>query len=183
MRIKQFIFIFLTSILVLSNYAFQVRQPQGQEYNLKAAFLYRFLDYVEWNNNSSWNNTTEDPLRIAILGESGLYGPLMEISRDKKAGTRTIRVRQINSVSEIGSSQVIFVSRNYKYGIDAVLNRMLDKPALIISEQKGDVEKGSHINFLIADNKLKFEVNLKTAARSGIKIGSQLLQHATLIKK
>lgn len=182
MRLKKFIFLFLTSFLVLSNYAFQVSQPQGQEYNLKAAFLYRFLDYVEWNN-STWNTNIDDPLRIAILGESGLYAPLMEISRDKRAGTRTIRVRQINSVTEIGASQVVFVSRNYKYGIDAVLNRMAERPALIISEQKGDVEKGSHINFLIADNKLKFEVNLKTAARSGIKIGSQLLQHATVVKK
>ncbi len=183
MRFKRSILLFLTSILVLSNYAFQVSQPQGQEYNLKAAFLYRFLDYVEWTNNSQWNSNGEDPLRIAILGESSLYGPLMEISRDKRAGTRTIRVRQINSVTEIGTSQVVFVSRNYKFGIDAVLNRMIDRPALIVSEQKGDVEKGSHINFLISDNKLKFEVNLRTAARSGIKIGSQLLQHAAVIKR
>lgn len=183
MRLKKIIFLFLTSTLVLSNYAFQVSQPQGQEYNLKAAFLYRFLDYVEWNSMSSVNSNAEDPLRIAILGESGLYAPLMEISRDKRAGPRTIRVRQISSVTEIGTSQVVFVSRNYKYGIDAVLNRMADKPALIISEQKGDVDKGSHINFLISDNKLKFEVNLKSASRSGIKIGSQLLQHATVIKR
>ncbi len=183
MRLRKFIFLFLTSILVMSNYAFQVSQPQGQEYNLKAAFLYRFLDYVEWTNNSSWNNNSEDPLRIAILGDSALYGPLSEISRDKRAGTRAIRIRQISSVTEIGTSQVVFVSRNYKYGIDAVLSRMIDRPALIVSEQKGDVEKGSHINFLISDNKLKFEVNLKTASRSGIKIGSQLLQHAAVIKK
>ena len=177
MTFKKFILLLLTSILMLSNYAFQVSQPQGQEYNLKAAFLYRFLDYIEWNNNS------EDPLNIAILGESGIYAPLIEISKDRRAGSRSIRVRQITSVTEIGASQVVFVSRNYKFGIDAVINRLSDRPALIISEQKGDVEKGSHINFLISDNKLKFEINLRTASRSGIRIGSQLLQHAAVIKR
>lgn len=163
--------------MVLSNFAFQSSQPQGQEYNLKAAFLYRFLDYIEWHNS------TQEPFTIVILGESNIYSPLLEISRTKNTGRRAIRVRQISSVTEIGASQVVFVSRNYKYGIDAVINRLYDKPSLIISEQKDDVEKGSHINFLISDNKLKFEINLKTASRSGIKIGSQLLQHATVIKR
>jgi hypothetical protein len=187
MKFKKFILLLLTSILVLSsfasdsyrsdNYRIQVSQPQGQEYNLKAAFLYRFLDYIEWNNSS------EEPLNIAILGESAMYAPLLEISKNRRSGNRLIRVRQITSVTEMGTSQVVFVSRNYKFGIDAVINRLNDRPALIISEQKGDVEKGSHINFLISDNKLKFEVNLRTASRSGIKIGSQLLQHAAVIKR
>lgn len=177
MKFKKFILLFLTSILMLSNYAFQVSQPQDQEYNLKAAFLYRFLDYVEWNN------TSEEPLTIAILGESGMYAPLLEISKVRRTGARQMRVRQIISVSEIGGSQVVFVSRNYKFGIEPVISRTTDRPTLIVSEQKGDAEKGSHINFLISENKLKFEVNLRTASRSGIKIGSQLLQHATLIKR
>lgn len=182
MRFKKFIFILLSSILVLSNYGFESYrvpyiQPQGQEYNLKAAFLYRFLDYVQWNNNNT------QTLNIAILGESGMYAPLLEISKAKNTGNRSIRVRQIKSVTEIGTSEVVFVSRNYKFGMEAVQPRMNEKPALIVSEQKGDMEKGSHINFLIAENKLKFEVNLKTASQSGIKIGSKLLQHASVIKR
>lgn len=183
MTFRRFIFLFLTSMLVLSNYAFQIRQPTGEEYNLKAAFLYRFLDYVEWSHNTQGNNNIAGPMKVAILGKSEMYAPLMEISRDKRTGPRTLNIRQISSVTEIGASDVVFVSRNYKFGIDAVTSRLRNSPALIISERKGDVDKGSHINFLISDNKLKFEVNLKAAASSGIKIRSQLLQHATVIKR
>lgn len=175
---RRFIFYFLAPLLVWSGYAFQGNQPREQEYNLKAAFLYRFLDYVDLNGGNNM-----EPLHVAILGESEIYEPLTEISRTKKAGTRVITVRQVNSVTEIGNSQIIFVSRNYKFPIDVVTNRLSDRPALIVSEQKGELEKGSHINFIVAENKLKFEVNLGTASRAGIRIGSQLLQHALVIKR
>lgn len=179
MRVKQCILFILPSILVLSIYSFRVSRPQEKEYDLKAAFLFRFLEYVEWNNAAG----SAEPINIAILGESGLYGALLDLSKSKQTGSRPLKVRQINSVTEIGASQVLFVSRSYRFGIDPVLARTSDKPILIISEQKGDADKGAHINFLISDNKLKFEVNLRSASRSGIKIGSQLLQHATEIKR
>ncbi|MHB1179348.1 MAG: YfiR family protein [Daejeonella sp.] len=175
MKLKKFIFFFLTSILVTSNYSFRISQPRG-EYNLKAAFLYRFLDYIEWDNKY------EEPVNIAVLGESDIYRPLLDISRDRRA-SKVINVRLFNSVNEIGNSQVVFISRHYKYPIEAAIAKLDQRPALIISEEKGDLDKGSHINFLLSDNKLKFEINLSRATGSGFKIGSKLLRHALVIKR
>ncbi|HEY1010969.1 MAG: YfiR family protein [Daejeonella sp.] len=177
-RLKRFILLLLASIPVLSGYTFQGPQLLGQEYNLKAAFLYRFMDYIDWGEG------TDRPITIAVLGESGMYAPLNQISKaSHRSGSKIVNVRLCKSVNEIGRSQVVFVSRNYKFPIEAVVSRLYERQVLIISEQKGELEKGSHINFLISDNKLKFEVNLKGASGSGIKIGSQLLQHAQVIRR
>lgn len=179
MKIKKLIHTVLTSILVLINYGFQV--PESQEYSLKAAFLYRFLDYIELENKAAV--TENEEFNIAVLGESGIYNPLVEISKAKKTGRKSINVRQLNNLNDLGSAQIIFVSNNYKFPVKTVIDKIGHRPALIVTEQKGNLEKGSHINFLIEDNKLKFEVNLKTASHSGFKISSQLLQHALVIKK
>ncbi len=178
-RLKKFILLFLTSVLVLSSYAFQNSQLLGQEYNLKAAFLYRFMDYIEWDGR-----TPDQPVNITVLGESGMYTPLSEISKaSRKSGGKILNVHRSNSVNDIGPAQVVFISRNYKLPVEDLVSKLRDRQVLIISEQKGELGKSSHINFLITDNKLKFEVNLKSAASSGIKIGSQLLQHAQVIRR
>jgi hypothetical protein len=76
---------------------------------------------------------------------------------------------------------MLFVSKNSSIRIETLMSRFRGTPVLIIAEQAGACERGAHINFLIIHDKLKFEVNLRTASRSGLKISSQLLQHASAV--
>lgn len=175
MTLKKSILFFMTFILAISSYSFQVSQRQVED-NLKAAFLYGFLDYIEWNNKNG------EPLDIAVLGESAVYQYLLDISRDKSR-SRVINVRRVRHVNEVGNSQVVFISRYYKHSKQAAIARLDKKPVLIVSEVKGDLDKGSHINFILYNNKLQFEINLRKATESGFKIGSQLLKHALVIKR
>jgi hypothetical protein len=176
MIIKKIILFILTGVL-LTGSSFDIPEPSNvEEYAIKAAFIYRFIDYVEWSNYDG-----DRPFNIAILGNSGITRPLMEIASDKKAKDNRIIVKQYNDVNSIGSCQILFVSRNSDIPVESIISKMEDKPLLIITEQKGACEKGAHINFLISENKLKFEVNLTTVSRSGLKISSQLLQHASVI--
>jgi hypothetical protein len=177
MILKRVILFVLTGILLTGTSSFRIPSPKEQEYLLKAAFLYRFCDYVEWSNDDS------DVFNIAILGESGILPPLLDISKDKRTKNKRIVVRQYNNASEIGSCQMIFISRTYKLPVETVISKVDYKPVLVITEQRSDFDKGAHLNFLISYNKLKFEVNLKTTSRSGLKISSQLLQHALVIKR
>jgi hypothetical protein len=157
------------------------KQTGKEEYTLKAAFLYRFTDYVDWENNAA------DNFSIAIVGESEITSPLIDLAGDKKIKNKRIRVNAFNNINDltastngIGAYQIIFVSHNYT-GIENVISKVADLPILVITEERGAAEKGAVINFLIVSNKLKFEVNMKAVYRSGLKISSQLLQHAILV--
>lgn len=174
MIIKRPIFTVLSSVLLLIISSFTVQiQSTVQEYNVKAAFLYRFTDYIEGNAGA------ENVFNIAVLGNSNITEPLKQIAADKKIKNKRIIVRQYNDAEDIkGSCQMIFISRNYHSSIESVVAGLYDKPTLIITEQNGGCAKGAHINFYTAENKLKFEVNLRSVRRSGLKISSQLLQHA-----
>lgn len=177
MIIKKIILFFLSALVLLgaSSFSWQV-QSDVLEYNVKAAFLYRFSDYVEGNSLN-----TDENFNIAILGNSNIIKPLKAIASDKRIKNKRINVRQYNDAVDItGSCQMVFVSKNYSSSIESVAALLYGKPMLIIAEQNGGCAKGAHINFFTSENKLKFEVNLRSSRRSGLKISSQLLQHASI---
>ena len=177
MNVKKLAVSAITGILLITGSSFRTYQSSEKEYQSKAAFLYHFVDYVEWKSDGD-----NDFFNIAILGESDIAMPLMQISDDKRIGTKKIRIKQYASVNDIEPSQIIFVSMNYNSSLDPLIAKFCYQPTLIITERNIDFIQGSHINFFIAENRLKFEVNLKSVSNSGLKISSQLLQHAVVIK-
>jgi hypothetical protein len=147
-----------------------------QEYALKAAFVYRFIEYVEWENKND-SKTFE----IAVLNESPITDMLIEIARDKKVKNKNMYVKEYYDLNDISFCNILFVSKNYNNPIESVIAKFSDKNVLIITEQIGYGVKGADINFLISENKLKFEVNLNAAKKARLKLSSQLLEHAIII--
>jgi hypothetical protein len=176
MRIKKYIFLFVTAIILAAGSSFRPATADTQEYVLKAAFLYRFTDYVDWGGS----NTSED-FTIAVLGKSNITDPLIDIAKKKKVQGKRIVIKQYDDINDVGDCQILFVSNYYKAGIETVVAKVNPKPILIIAEQTDACVKGAHINFLVSDNKLKFEINMNAAAGAGLKISSELLQHAILV--
>jgi hypothetical protein len=163
----------LISVFTLSGYS---PNQIESEYPVKAASLYKFLDYIEWPENSN-----ETFFNITVLGNSPITSSLTEIAGSKLAKNKRISIKQNGNINNIGSPQVLFISRNSGYSIEEVISKMAGRPVLIVSEQPGSAEKGAHVNFFAAENKLRFEVNVKTANRSGLRISSLLLQHALVV--
>ncbi len=56
------------------------------------------------------------------------------------------------------------------------------KGTLIVTEKSGLAAQGAAINFIIVDNKLKFEANTKSINKADLKVSSQLLKLAILIE-
>jgi hypothetical protein len=52
---------------------------------------------------------------------------------------------------------------------------------LTIGDTEGFGEKGVMINFIIRDNKVRFEINPEAARRAGLTISSKLLSLATIV--
>jgi hypothetical protein len=174
--IKKIIICFLIGIILVGGSSFFTpSQSDSQEYVLKAAFLYRFIDYVDWGNNEGQNFT------ISVLGESEIMNPLNEIAKEKKVRGKNMYIKKCLDINDIGLCQVLFISHTYTADISSVISTIGNRPILIVTEQKDACEKGAQINFLIAEDKLKFEINPKAASKAGLKISSELLQHATII--
>lgn len=164
-------------MLALGGVARGQDQLQAKESAFKAAFLFRFIDYIDWKNNSE-----SSTFNIAVLGNSEVTKQLQIIAEDQKAKNKKMNVKAYATLDDIDFCYILFVPADCPSTIESIVSKYAGKPVLIVSEKEDYSKRGSHINFTVADNKLKFEINLKKVDRSGIKISSQLLQHAIIIE-
>jgi hypothetical protein len=171
---------FLLIAVAFFSASFVIIQSEVEEYAAKAAFIYNFTKFVEWEENSL-NNASS--FNIGVLGDSPIISPLQDLAANKKINNKKINVIKFNSVSDIKNCHILFIPE----GTPAEMLResaesSLVKNTLIITEKKGDLENGSAINFLIVNNKIKFEINLNSLNKNNIKASSQLLKLALNIK-
>jgi hypothetical protein len=152
-------------------------QTVAQEYNLKAAFIYNFTKYITWNGASE--NTNE--FVIGIFGNSPISVPLGEIARTKKVNDKKIIIRYFRTPQDISYCNILFVSRRNIYPLSSVLQQV-PSGTLTIAEDDGMAAEGAAFNFVIEENRLKFEANLKAISAAGLKASSELLQHAIIVE-
>ncbi len=143
------------------------------EYSLKAAFLSRFIRYVEWPDNTG-------ALVVAVLGDDP-FGPALERALEARSpGGRAVVVHRYRTAAEVGPCAVLFVARSaMRQWPD--LRALLDgRPVLTVGEVEGFTASGGAVNFFVEDHRLRFEVNRAAAEHAGLRLSSRLLSLARL---
>ncbi len=172
MLLKKLLFI----IVVCCSAHCVIAQNGEQEANLKAAFIYNFTKYIDW---SSYNN--RDVFVIGVVGEDSRVIPaLKEISKTRTINNKRIEIKVINTLSDITDCDIVFITKKCRFPLASVLNRV-GRGVLTISESKGFAAQGTDFNFIVVNQRLKFEANLSAIASSGLKAGSQLLKLAIIV--
>lgn len=147
--------------------------------SVKAAFLYRFLEYVDWPVEAR----DEGPLTIAVLADDRLAAELQRAVRGRKAHGREIVARSVTSLSEGIDADVLFVSAHWKKKLTELVGEHGRDPVLVVTEGEGALDRGSAINFLVVDGNVRFEVSLPAAEQRGLKLSSRLLSVALRVEK
>ena len=143
-----------------------------QEYQVKAAFIYNFIKFIDWQNQKDFKD-----FNICILGEDP-FGKAIDILEGKIVRGWRIKISRTNSVKATKECQVVFISSSERDSLKEVLSFFRGKPVLTISEVNGFIEQGGIINFIIVNDKIRFEINERVAKESGLKISSKLLRLA-----
>lgn len=161
-------------LLILVIFSGEVRvtaQDSKPEADLKAAFIYNFTKYIEWNTPVS------DNFIIGVLGPSPIYESLMDIAMLKKVNDKLIVVKHFYNPDDITYCNILFVAKNAASTPTDILDRVA-RGTLTISEETGFAAQGIAFNFVVNNEKLKFEVNTKSLNAAGLKASSQLLKLA-----
>lgn len=143
---------------------------------VKAVFLFNFTRYLMWPEE---NGLAYCP--IVVLGDSGIFAPLQEIAGKITAGPIPIRVRQCSDFEDVGLPRILFISDSAAARLPAALDKFRGTDTLIVGETEGLAARGAAINFVLRDEAVKFEINIKALEDAGIQASSQLLRLAILI--
>ncbi len=169
LRMKRPLLILLMFCAALSAYA--------QDYKLHPVYIYSFTKYVIWPDASKTGD-----FEIAVLGDSPIIKELNTMASLKKTyDNRTIKIKKIESVSELGKSQVLFIPASKSKSLAEILGKVGSQSVLVITEEAGLAQKGSNINFVVKDGKLAFELNQATLAKQNLKAANELTRLAIII--
>ncbi len=167
--------IYLLLVILFASSGFT--QREAEESNLKAAYIYNFTRFIEWDDDVFPNE-----FKIGVIGNSQINKPLEEIARVHTINNKKIKIQYFKTATEIEKCNILFISKDVKTPLTEFLMNGALKKTLIISEKDTYGLKGACINFVIVDNKLKFEINTKSIHDAGLKISAQLLKLAIIIE-
>jgi hypothetical protein len=144
-----------------------------REYQIKEAFLYNFLKFVDWPNNP-------DPIVVGVLGHDPFEGGLKELE-DHTVGGKRIVVRQLGSVDEARGVQAVFVSGSEAGRESQIVGALKGAPVLTVSDIPDFSEHGGIITLIIDNNRTRFKINTDSARNAHITVSSKLLNLATKV--
>jgi len=152
---------------------------QSKEYLIKAAFLYNFIKFVDWPSESFKNDAA--PINLYVLGDDP-FGEALDTIRGKRVKGRRLVIKQVRRVEQIEGAHLLFISTSEKGRVKQILKSLADAPVLTISEMEGFGQNGGIINFITVDNKIQFEINSEKAEQHKLRISSQLLKLARIVR-
>jgi hypothetical protein len=150
------------------------------EYQVKAGFLANFGKLTEWPLESE---RATNAFRIGVLDD----GTALEIIRETLAGKqvkgRAIEVLRLETGADIKAFEMVFVTRAAGDQWKELLRQVGDAPVLTVGECEPFARAGGRINFILKDQKVRFEVNLESANEAGLKISSKVASMATVVRR
>ena len=150
----------------------QASSPSGEEYQIKAAFLYNFGKFVDWPEAAA---DSSKPLVIAVFGTDP-FGPVLDRTvQGRRVRGRPVIVRRPTRIEDLLPCHILFVSSAEKNRMAGILQAVGGAAVLVVGETDGFLRLGGMIAFSVEKEKVRFEINEGAARRKGLKIDSKLL--------
>ena len=176
--------------------AVRANSERSMEYQIKAAFLYNFIKFVNWPEEKKAE--TEKPISIGIIGCEDFIESFKSI-QGRKIGERSISVKYFAGYEKLNKKKdaegrqwdkkidalkvcdvLMFCScgaEGIRYS-DQIMKALKEVPILTVGEADDFLKSGGMINFIRYDEKIRFEINNAVARKAGLTIRSKLLRLA-----
>ena len=156
------------------------QSPEVREYQIKAAFVYNFIKFVDWPSEALPQSS--DTINICVLRDDP-FADALEALKGKAVKARRVAVRRIEPGRDLESCQVVFIGSSEAKRLPQVMESLQGMNVLTVGEMERFVELGGIINFFVQNNKVRFEINVNSAERAGLKLSSQLLSLAKVVRQ
>ena len=156
-------------------------QSTADEYQVKAAFLFHFAQFLDWPPGVL--NAGDSSLSLCIFDDEPHRQELQSIIENKPIGDRVFHVHLITQAQETRGCNILFLSRDEARRQFAILKSLRGLPVLTVGETKDFLSDGGMIGFHLEDGKIRFDINLESAESVHLKISSRLLLLATSVTR
>jgi hypothetical protein len=150
------------------------------EYRVKAACLCNFLKFMDWPAETFAGPGA--PYVICVLGADP-FGSDLDTAAASAVVGRPLVVRRIGDVKAARQCHIVFVSDAERPRLTAILGALADSPVLTVGDDPQFTAMGGGLRFFLAENRVRFEINLPVLDRARLKPSANLLSLARVIGK
>jgi hypothetical protein len=150
------------------------------EYELKAAFVARLAEFVEWPARGGGESLGD--FTICLFGAHPIEAPLSELPALTRIKDRSVRVLRLVDPAAAVACDMLFIAPDEAPRLPEIRAILANKPVLTISDAPGLAQRGVMVNLITDSKRLRFEIQLREAQNAGLKISSRLLKLATVVE-
>ena len=154
-------------------------QEEVSEYQVKAAYVFNFLKFVEYPTSSFADPLA--PLVIGVLGDDPFGNALPQVVIGKTVGGRDLVIRIYHPGEDLRSAHILFISSSERKRLPAILSSLDGSSVLTVGDTTGFLDAGGMIQFLSESDRVRFAINVDAASRARLKLSSKLLSLAQVM--
>jgi hypothetical protein len=152
---------------------FAQSENRAAEVQIKAAFLYKFGEFVQWPPAAFAR--PDAPFAIGVLGADDVAAALEQVVAERTVQGRPVVVRRLRRGDPLAGLHVLFIGHSDSARLAETLAAAKGQALLTVTESDNAISHGSIINFVAEDQKVRFDIALPPAERGQLKISSRLL--------
>ena len=168
--------VFLLILIIIPSFmAYSQSGGRVKSESIMAVYIFNFTKFLEWSNNDS------DVFYISVLGKSRITESLFKVAENEKVKGKRIVIDELQDINNLKNNSVLFITGADADRLPAILKYASGKNVLTVGNTEKYAEKGVCINFFLSEDKIKFEINLKSIEKAGIIPNTRLLSIASRI--
>jgi hypothetical protein len=148
------------------------------EYRLRAAFVYKLPQFVEWPASALDGRPSLD---LCVLASGRFRRELEELVDGETLAGRSVAVRRVHVDESIRACHVLVLPSASTARV-AALRKVATAAVLTVSDASRFLDEGGVVQLRVVDGRVRFEVNARAASRAGLRLSSQLLQLAASVR-
>jgi hypothetical protein len=145
------------------------------EVAIKATYLTKFPPYVDWPAGAV---AKTDRFTICVVGDDPFGSLLDRVAGGQQIANRPIVLRRLPVFDAGAACLLVFAAGSQHQSVQAILAAAQGQPVLTVTDTAAAAQAKGIINFVVADDRVRFEIDDATATAAGFTISSKLLSLA-----
>lgn len=152
---------------------------------IKATFLYKFPLYVTWPERAFPAATS--PFTLCIVGDDAFAALVERAARGQSIAEHAMSVLRLRTPSQgtpapADQCRVLYIATDDPLAARQLLAGADGMPVLTVTDGMTDPAAKGMVNFVIAADRVRFEIDEAAAVRSGLSVSSKLLSLAVSVR-
>jgi len=151
---------------------------KASEYEVKAAYLYHFTQFIDWPESAF--ESTDTGFNLCLYGGNP-FGTALSPLLKRKYKTHPFTLVFPGGPENTRNCHILYLNNVNETEQVAVLEAIGENPVLVISSSPQFVENGGNIGFLSVEDHIRFAINRDAGEKRGLVSSAKLLELAVQI--